>query len=144
MIIDRFVWHSETAAEWQHKLKRSLFHNSLTSILMESYIILSVCALINLEFINWATYGQAIQSALSIFVLVVLLLFPPIVVFYTKSRWTTNLDEVQKSFQPFFEEIKLKKGPKVLIYPSYFLARRFLMALLVVYLRGNLFMQLFF
>jgi hypothetical protein len=38
----------------------------------------------------------------------------------------------------------VKKGPKVLIYPSYFLARRFLMALLVVYLRGNLFMQLFF
>ena len=85
MIIDRFVWHSETAAEWQHKLKRSLFHNSLTSMLMESYIILSVCALINLEFTNWTTYGQAIQSALSILVLVVLLLFPPIVVLYAKS-----------------------------------------------------------
>jgi hypothetical protein len=85
MILDRLVWHSGTAAEWQHKLKRSLFHNSLSSLLIESYIILSVCALINLEFTNWTTYGQAIQSALSILVLVVLLLFPPIVVLYAKS-----------------------------------------------------------
>jgi hypothetical protein len=58
--IDKLVHRFKWLAPLHHKLKKSLFYNSLTGMLMESCLLLCVCAMINLEFASWSTYGKAI------------------------------------------------------------------------------------
>ena len=42
-----------------------------------------------------------------------------------------------------FEELSMEKGPKVLIYPCYFMFRRLLLAIIVVIFKKFLWMQIF-
>ena len=42
-----------------------------------------------------------------------------------------------------FEELSMEKGPKVLIYPCYFMFRRLLLAIIVVIFKEFLWMQIF-
>ena len=54
-----------------------------------------------------------------------------------------NLGMIKQRFGAMFEELSMEKGPKVLIYPCYFMFRRLLLAIIVVIFKKFLWMQIF-
>jgi len=56
-----------------------MFFNSWIAFLSEAYLFLAVCAGLNIYYLRWNSYGETINSALSITIAVLLLIFP----FYT-------------------------------------------------------------
>lgn len=125
---------SQRAARWSDALYDSLFYNSITSIMMESYSLMGICIVINLQYIRWGTWGEVVQTVICFCSLAVLILFPFIMLWYSRKSWEQQSD-VRKRVKPFFEELDVKKGPIVLVHPLYFLVRRFLMSVMVVYMR---------
>lgn len=56
--VDRCSHKSKRAARISVALQESLFYNSITSIMMESYALMCCCALINLQYIRWGSWGE--------------------------------------------------------------------------------------
>ena len=106
--------------------------------------MIAVCCLINLSYINFATYGFALHSVICIF-FSLLLIFLPLFVFIFLRQ---NFDDLgtrymKEKFGSLYDGLKLKEGQKVLFEPIYFLFRRLLLALLVVVIDQALIWQIF-
>ena len=67
------------------RLKRKLFYNSILSIFVESYSLISVCCLINLSYISFETFGLTIHSVICISFFAALFILPIIVFSHLKS-----------------------------------------------------------
>ena len=100
--------------------------------MMESYAILSICIMINLEYIRWDSYGQTVQSMVCLCALALVILFPIVLFVVSRSAWESNFKHLKEQIEPFFEDLNLKNGPIVMLQPIYFLFRRFMMAVIVV------------
>jgi hypothetical protein len=114
-------------------------------MMFESYAIMATCVLINLHLITWGSYGEIAMSVICYSSLGVLVLFPIVLIIYSRHDWEGGVHHEKKErIEPFFEELDMRKGPIVIVHPIYFLLRRFLMAALVVYFRDSLISQVFF
>lgn len=142
LVIDPFVGFSPKLGRFSNYLFDSLFYNSITSIMMESYALMATCVMINLNYIRWNSWGEIVQNSICFFSLGMLILFPIICVIYSRHSWEQNQGSRRQRIQPFFDELSIKKGPIVLLHPLYFLIRRFIMATMVVFLREYLFAQI--
>jgi hypothetical protein len=135
LIIDQFAGQSEWISKISQKLRNDLFNQHIVGIMIESYSILSVSCLINLNYLRFGTYGEFVQSAACLFTLLALIGFPLVLTINAKRLWLKDsFNDYVRSNQPFFEDLDLTKGPSVLSVPFYFLARRLLMAFTVVFL----------
>ena len=94
-ILDRFTERSERASRLASKMFDSLFYNTLVSIMLESYAIMACCVLINLNYIRWSSWGECVQTIACFIALSTLVLFPIILVIYTKSGWESNLKQIK-------------------------------------------------
>ena len=61
-----------------------------------------------------------------------MLVLYPIIVVLISTKGLANMKDLEKKFGPLYEDIKTEDGPWQLIYPLYFLLRRFVLAALVV------------
>ena len=116
----------------------SLYYKSLLNIMMESYAIIAVCCMINLQYLKWSCYGEIVQTSISILALIVIIAFPIFIVTYLRKAFRSDADLIRHRFEPCFEELEMKKGPSVLWHPFYFLIRRLLLAVIVVFFREHL------
>ena len=73
---------SNKLQEVHHKLSQKLFFNSLISLFLESYSLISVCALINMSFISFESYGLSVHSSVCAFTFTMMLLMPPLLFFH--------------------------------------------------------------
>ena len=122
-------------------MRKDLFFNSIVGLMIESYSILAVSCLINVHFLTFATYGEIVQSVVCLLTLVAVLAFPLLLVFKANRLWNSeSLEGFVEQTQPFFEELDLTKGAGVLAVPFYFLLRRFLMAVIVIFLGNQLYL----
>jgi len=60
--------------------------------------------------------------------------YPVLITFYTYRNWH-RINEIKESIHGFLQELRTKTGPVILVYSNYFLFRRLLMAVSVVFLR---------
>ncbi len=121
-----------------------LFYNLILTTLNESYLMIALCCMIGLNKLhfNFHNYGETIQSAFCILALLVLIGYPVLVFWILKKNWKDkDFDEIQKRFQPIFESLRTQIGPIALIDPMYFLFRRFILAMMVVFLKEHLIFQ---
>ena len=67
----------------------------------------------------------------------------PFCLLILKARWTDVSYDVSKNkrFAMFYSDISISKGPKVLIWPFFFLIRRLLLALVMVVCNETLILQ---
>ena len=57
LVLDQFVARANWIANRAEKMRKELFFNGIVATMIESYSILSVCCLINLNFIRFGSYG---------------------------------------------------------------------------------------
>ena len=135
-VLDRFNPKSERAAKWSESIRENLFHNYIIAMMTESFSQISVCACISLGYLKWNSYGNVIQSLACISFFLSLFIYP-IVVFRNVYRgW--DVPVVRNMYSHIFEDLYMPYGPLGLIHPFWFLFRRFLMGIIVVYLRTAL------
>jgi flagellar biosynthesis protein FliR len=64
-----------------------LFYNLILSMLTESYSMIAICSMIGLNKISAESFGDFIQSASSIFALLVLIVYPILVFWVLRKSW---------------------------------------------------------
>ena len=92
-----------------HVLQKKLFFNSLISLYLESYSLISVCCLINMSYLSFETYGLSVHSVSCIMFLALILLLPPLLCRHLVSIFE-DLDErqVKHTFGSFYDELDLR------------------------------------
>lgn len=143
-LLSFWVPNRPRVARVYENLRASLFYNSFVSMMTESYAVMAVCVMINLEYIVWDSWGKSVQSAICLLALSLLVLFPVVLSIVSKTSWERDFKHLKERIEPFFEDLNLKNGPIVMLQPVYFLLRRFLMAYIVVFYREHLFFQILF
>ena len=126
------------------KLRKSLFYSFILQILTESYAMIAVCCMISLTNLHFGLPidGNTVQTASCLLALAVLVIYPPLVWWILTRSWTrVDFDEVQHRFEPIFEDLRTTIGPVALAHPMYFLLRRLIMAVNVVFLKDHLIFQ---
>jgi hypothetical protein len=98
--------------------------------------MIAVCCMIGLNKLTANSFGDFIQSASTIFGLLVLIAYPLLVFWVLKKSLKENLNQTKEKYQPIFENIRTEIGPIALLDPIYFLLRRLFMAVIVVFLKN--------
>jgi len=124
-------------------LQRKLKYGSLITILTESYSIVAVSCLINLQRLSWTSYGTIVQSSATLIFLAVLVGFPLLYGNYLLSKFDQLLHaNVRERHGTFYDELNLRNGRMVLLQPVWFLVRRLLLAIIVVLLNTTVIWQI--
>jgi hypothetical protein len=58
MLLDCFVENRPRIGRLHDKIRDSLFYNTFVSLMMESYGVMAICVMINLEYIRWESFGE--------------------------------------------------------------------------------------
>ena len=92
-------------------MRKLLFFNTIISIYIESYSLLAVCCLINMNHISFENYGLVIHSVVTIIVLFAIFLLPPIASRHF-TKYFENLQEkkMRMLYGEIYEELDLRKG----------------------------------
>jgi hypothetical protein len=102
----------------------------------ESYLMVVTCCLINLKVLSFDGYGKSIQASLTLFFAIFLVLFAPYYFFRSVHKRTYDglmRSTVRQKWGQLYAGLNLKKvGTKALLWPEFFLARRFVLAIVVV------------
>ena len=114
------------------KLSESIFWSTLVTLMNESYMIIVVCVLINIQILSWDSLGLQVMSVLCAVFLFLSVALPIIFV----STLRRNFDDLKKpevfvKYHALYDELKLDVGKKALLVPSFFLFRRFLLGIAI-------------
>jgi len=98
--------------------------------------MLTLSCMINLRYLKWDSFSLIFMSSLSILVTLVLLAYPAFFAWkLTKDFDSLETSKFKKKYGKFYEELDLRNGKMVLLQPIWFLVRRFLMSMMVIFLR---------
>ena len=120
-----------------------LFYNYIVSMMTESYSLMSLCTIIGLFKISFASFGDIVQTVSCLSALAVLIIYPLLILLLLGRNWKNpnKMADLMEEFSPIFEDLRIDAGSISLMHPMYFLFRRFLMAVIVVELRNRLIFQ---
>lgn len=119
-----------------------MFYNTIIGIVTESYSYMAVCCIINLTHVTFKSPGEIVQTLICFLALLTLIGFPIIMTWYAKKTIQSSEKQEQEKIFNYLEELSLRKGASVLMFPFFFLLRRLLIAASVVML-NHLFAQFF-
>jgi hypothetical protein len=139
-ILGPFMRFSVKLAEFYCSLRESLFYETIVSMITESYSILAVCCFIQFCDFNFDSPGEYVQNISMLMFFAVLVVFPIFITRHTVKYWH-QVEELKQQYHGFFEELRIRTGPIILIYNNYFMLRRFILAACVVFLRQMFFLQ---
>ena len=71
-------------------LRSLLFYNFIVSMMMESYSLMSVCCMISLSDVSFASTGQIVQTVSCFAALAVLLLYPVLILVVLGRNWNNK------------------------------------------------------
>ena len=116
LFIKLFMQKSKKLRKAYHKLRKKLFFNSLISLFLESYSLISVCCLINLSFISFNSYGLSVHSVVCIFFFGMMILMPFVLIQYLLIYFK-ELEEpsMTDKYGHLYGELDLRKGKLTLI-----------------------------
>lgn len=139
-LLDPFVSRFKRVANFYCSLRESLFYETIVSMITESYSILAVCCFIQFCDFNFDSPGEYVQNISMLLFFAVLIFFPILITRHTVKYWH-QVDELREQYHGFFEELRIRTGPVILIYNNYFMLRRFILAACVVFMRQLFFLQ---
>ena len=120
-------------------LKEKLIWGTLIRIIFESFWILAVSSLINLKRLDWSTAYTGSMSVLSMLVPFLLIGFIMGYAIYFKKQ---SIERKRTRHSGFYKDLDRRKGKEVLLQPFWFLVRRLLLALAVVFLESGVIWQI--
>ncbi len=86
-IVDRVQFRFKILSPLAERLRHMLFYNLILSMLTESYSMIAICSMIGLNKLSAESFGDFIQSASSIFALLVLIVYPILVFRVLRKSW---------------------------------------------------------
>jgi len=111
--------------------------------MIQSYSIVALSCMINLRFLEWTSLNVVFMSLLTLSTLVVLLAFPiGYWRFLNKHFDELETDEIKRRHSAFFKGLNLRNGRLVFLQPVWFMFRRLILAVIVVFLHGNVIWQI--
>ena len=113
--------------------------------MMESFLVLLLCCMINTSHLKWTSVSLAINSTLVI-VIAATLFGSPIVILRILNRYFYQLENLhfRARYETAYYGLNFKKGKMILVHISMFYLRRFLLAGCAVYFTDNLAIQVAF
>jgi len=120
-------------------LKKKLIWGTLIRIIFESFWILAVSSLINLKRLDWSTAYAGSMSLISMLVPFLLIGFIMGYAIYFKKQ---SMENKRTRHSEIYNQLDLRKGRDVLLQPFWFLVRRLLLALAVVFLESGVIWQI--
>ena len=143
LLLVSLLWISERCQRLRIVLRKKLEWNSLISLINESYQVLIVCILINMQNLSFESKGLTIMSSLCILFLFLAISLPLWII----TKLAINGDRLEQrsmrqTFGQMYDELNLRRGRSVLIQPSFFLIRRFLLVLAVCVFNEHLIWQI--
>ena len=112
-------------------LKKKLMWGTIIRIIFESFWILAVSSMINLKRLDWSTAYSGSMSLLSLLVPFLLVGFIVGYALYFKKKFS---ESKRTPHSEFYKNLDLRKGREVLLQPFWFLVRRLILAMAVVFL----------
>ena len=93
---------------------------------------------------SWDTYGTSIQSSLCLFFGAMIIVVPAILL-WIMNRDFEKLGErgMRRRYGAFYSGLELASGKAVLLQPTFFMARRQIMAFAIVICRNKLITQVY-
>jgi hypothetical protein len=80
-----------------------LFYNLILSMLNESYSMIAICCMIGLNKLSFNNYGEITQSALCIFALLLLIVYPVLVTSILAKDWNNkDFNQNMQKYEPIF------------------------------------------
>ena len=131
-----------TIRKWKRKLDEMLYWGYIITLLHESYMILAICAFINLAKPSYEETPSKISTILSIVTIIILCIYP---IFLNTVLYRNSLDlekpRLKRKLGSAYEGLRTKnKG--YLAYNSFFLYRRLIIPACVVLLNSNYLQQI--
>ena len=120
-------------------MKNNLFWNGTILFIVEAYLDIMVCCLINIASIRnpIKTFGAAISIGLSILLIIGCLAVPVITAFYLRPRFgQLNDSDMKERFGSIYEMINLESSNSAIIWPIVFCIRRAIFAVAVVFTKN--------
>ena len=129
----------QTIHKFAFEIEKQLYWNSLIRVLMESFLILLLCCMINTSHLDWTSVSLAINSTLVIVIAATILGFP-IVILCILNRYFYQLENLhfRSQYGTAYNGLDFRKGKMILVHISMFFLRRLLLTGCAVYLRDNL------
>ena len=144
MALQRCENSSSRVARVNRYLKQSLYYNSFITGLNEGYSVLALSVMIGLYNLKWDTPGTSIQSVCCLFFGILIIVAPARLLWVTLLDFDRLGDEVmEQKYGSFYSELRLKSGKAVLMHPAFFLVRRLIVAIAVIFFRETLIAQIF-
>ena len=135
---------SKRVKKCSKKLNKSIYWGTLITLINESYIIFVVCVLINIQIFSMDSLGLQIMSIGGAAFITLGVLIPAAIIFYLLVNFK-NLEEpsIADKYGALYDELRLKTGKIVLLQPSFFLIRRFALAIAICLVGKVLIWQIF-
>ena len=125
-------------------LRRKLYYNSLISLFIESYSLLSVCCLINFYFLSFESVGVTVHSVACIIFLISIFLLPLLLTRYLRKHFKRLKDpKMIARYGDVYLELNLSGSKMVLLQPVFFIFRRLMLAIAIVVFNKVLIWQIF-
>ena len=116
-------------------MKKKLYWNFLISLAFESYILVAMCALINLQQLGWDNFGASTSSLSTLIALVAVVGLPIFVGVFLYCKWDKLKDkEVIEKFGVMYEDLDLDQGRWVASVPLVFILRRLHLCMIIMFM----------
>ena len=126
------------------KLNKSIYWGTLITLMNESYMIIAVCLLLNMNILSTESPGLKVMSILCAIFLGCAIIIPIIIISYLRNKFDQlKTDEMKNAFGALYADLNLKEGRKVLLGPTFFLARRMMLAIAICTVGKVLIWQIF-
>jgi hypothetical protein len=121
-----------------------IYWGALITLMNESYMIIIVCVLINMNVLSTESPGLQAMSILNIIFLFFSIALPVIFIATLRRNFATlNTRAMQRSYGALYSELNLKTGKWSLLAPTFFLLRRLMLGIAICMVGKVLIWQIF-
>ena len=125
---------SKWLQERRAKLGSSMFWNKWITLIHESFLVVTLCAMISIKYnFEFESRGQTVQTIFTVSTMTTYLAVSLYAYYRSMKDFESLSDrEMKQQIGAFYEGIDVKRGKKVLLQPLSFYMRRIVLAYLVV------------
>ena len=125
------------------RMDKKVYWGSLITLVNETFVIILIAVIINLKIFNYDTPGYRAMSILCILIFTLILAVPTLLILLLLVNFDKLEDkDYMRKYGAFYENLNLKAGRIVLLYPTWYFIRRVLLVVCVLTTNDTVFLQL--
>ena len=114
-------------------IKTQLMWNFTLRFLSETYMIVTICCMINLNYMHFNDLAMSISSVFTLIFTVVITAFPIYIGLFMEINWNVLQKPITKTkVGVMYAGLALHRGKSIIAYPVLFLVRRICMSLFII------------